>query len=352
MAREGEFTIIDGEKASLLNVRKWLIPTLACLVVALLATAVCIILANKMPNFKPYFKDLGKRIYKYKRIYLYLLPLFGMLAVFIYYPVVWGFALAFQRYKNGVFVEWVFLDNFIDVFKNEYFLSSVGNMFVFLVTDILKALVMPVVIAELLLSMRSQKSQYAARVMMYIPGILPGVATMLLWRYGIYGAGGLLNTFFGGIGLEKWATHDFLGSESTALPSLIFMGFPWVGSYLIVYGALSGIPASYKEAARLEGCPGWKMIFFIDLPMIFAQLKYLFVTSFIGSMQDFNRVYLTTEGGPGNATYVPALELYYNINRFYNYGNAAAMGIFLFVIIFVCSKFFLKVKKQNDEGVI
>ncbi|MBQ7879888.1 MAG: sugar ABC transporter permease, partial [Clostridia bacterium] len=108
----------------------------------------------------------------------------------------------------------------------------------------------------------------------------------------------------------------------------------------------------YKEAARLEGCPGWKMIFFIDLPMIFAQLKYLFVTSFIGSMQDFNRVYLTTEGGPGNATYVPALELYYNINRFYNYGNAAAMGIFLFVIIFVCSKFFLKVKKQNDEGVI
>lgn len=351
MVRGGAPTIIAVEKANLLNVRKWAIPTMITAIVLLFAMATCIILANKVQGFVPYFKELGRQINKYKRIYLYLLPLFGLLAVFIYYPVVWGLAIAFQRYKNGVFVEWVFLDNFIDVFTNDYFLSSVKNMLTFLVTDLLKALIVPVIVAELLLAIKSEKSQYAARVLMYVPGILPGVATMLLWRYGIYGGGGVLNSVCASLGLEKWATHDFLGSESTALGSLIFMGFPWVGSYIIVYGALTGIPESYKEAARLEGCPGWKMLFYIDLPMIFAQLKYIFITSFIGSIQDFNRVYLTTEGGPGNATYVPALELYFNINRFYNYGNAAAMGIFLFVIIFICSMFFFNFKKQREEGV-
>ena len=70
---------------------------------------------------------------------------------------------------------------------------------------------------------------------------------------------------------------------------------------------MTGISVSYFEAAELDGCTGMKRIFLIDIPMIRPQLKFMFITSFISSIQDFNRVYLTTEGGTGKATYNTAL---------------------------------------------
>lgn len=58
------------------------------------------------------------------------------------------------------------------------------------------------------------------------------------------------------------------------------MGFPFVGSYLIFYGALMNVPSSYYEAAELDGCALWKRIFIIDIPMISAQIKYVFILAF------------------------------------------------------------------------
>ncbi|GHU99124.1 hypothetical protein FACS1894211_03990 [Clostridia bacterium] len=298
------------------------------------------------------FRGLGKGMYKSKKYYLMLLPAFAFLAVFVYYPVAWGFSIAFQRYENGVFAEWVGFANFAGIFKNTYFTGGIKNMLLFLVTDLLKATIMPVLIAELIISMRSKRSQYWSRILMYIPGILPGVASTLIWVTGIYGSGGLMNQIFGAFGSAEYASFNFLGSVKTAMPSLIFMGFPWVGSYIIIYGALMSIPPSLYEAAKLDGCGRFRRVFAIDLPMIFAQMKYLFVTTFVGSMQDFNRVYLTTEGGPMGATYVPALELFKNINNLKDYGAAAAMGIFLFVIIFTGSMVLLNVKKSKEGPMV
>ncbi|MDR1094188.1 MAG: sugar ABC transporter permease [Clostridiales bacterium] len=292
-------------------------------------------------------RDAFRGARRAKKQYLMLLPAFAFLAVFIYVPVVRGFAIAFQRFEGGMFVEWVGFANFVKVFGNAYFIRSLGNMGIFLATDLLKALIVPVFVAEVIVCLRSKRSQYAARVLMYIPGVLPGVAAMLLWRFGIYGQNGILNQLFGALGIKSLAAADFLGDPNYALGSIIMIGFPWVGGYIIVYGALMGVPESLHEAARLDGCGRFRRVFVIDLPMIFAQIKYLFITAFIGSMQDFNRVYLTTEGGPGQATYVPALELFFNINRFHDYGAAAAMGILLFIVIFTGSMLLMNIKKEK-----
>jgi raffinose/stachyose/melibiose transport system permease protein len=64
-----------------------------------------------------------------------------------------------------------------------------------------------------------------------------------------------------------------------------------------------------------------------------SQIKLLLILAFIGSVQEFQLIFLTTGGGPGNVTYTPALELYYNATRFSNFGLASAMGTFLFLII-------------------
>lgn len=275
------------------------------------------------------------KINKNKIVYLYLLPVFALLLLFCYYPIVWGLTLSFQNYMPGIRQDFVAFENFTELFRNTEFWRSFGNMTIFLVGDILKALIPPVLVAETLHALISKKTQYWARFVMYIPGILPGVAATLLWKDGILGTDGVISQLFGSLGIEKFSQWAWLGNSSTAKWALLFMGFPWVGQYLIYYGALSSVPSSLYEAADLEGCSWFKRIVYIDLPMIAAQIKYVLVTTFIGSVQNFSRVYLTTNGAFD--TNIPSLELYNSITKHQNYGAAATMGFILFAIIFVIS---------------
>jgi len=180
---------------------------------------------------------------------------------------------------------------------------------------------------------------------MFIPGILPGVAGTLLWTTGILGPGGVLNQILEGFGIMADSSWAWLANESTAKWGLIFMGFPWVGSYLIYYGALQGISPSYYEASEMDGCGWFRRMWSIDIPMIAPQLKYIFITSFIGSVQDFGRVYLTTKGAYD--TNIPALQLYLNISEYQNYGEAAAMGIIILVV--VLGVVIMNFKGRKDE---
>jgi ABC-type sugar transport system permease subunit len=217
---------------------------------------------------------------------------------------------------------------------------------IFIISLIL--VIAPIFFAELIIAMRSKASQYWTRVALYLPGILPGVAGMLVWKDGILGHNGLINSFLRVVGLGHLAT-PWLGTEQTAIWALIFIGFPFIGSYIIFYGALIGVPDSLFDAAKIDGCSWWRRIISIDIPLISPQIKYVFVVSFISSVQNFSLVYLTTMGGPGHATYTPILELYYNMTKFQQYGVAAAMGVFLFIVIFGATIMNLRIQTAQDK---
>lgn len=276
--------------------------------------------------------------------YTFILPTFVLLGLFMYVPAVWGLILSFFDYVPGVYTRPVGFANFVAVLKDPFFTGGIGNMFIFLVTDLIKALVPAVLIAELILALNSKKAQYWVRVLIYIPGILPGVAVLLIWTKGIYGDMGLLNSIvelFGGRGT------DWLGNDKTALMSLVMIGLPWVGQYILFYGALMSVPESYKESAKLDGCSWLKSILYIDFPMIRPQLKYVFIITFITSIQDFGRVYMTT--GQTSATNIPALQMYMTLNSGSGYGRAAAMGMLLFIIVFGATLVNLKAQKTESS---
>ena len=276
--------------------------------------------------------------------YTFILPTFVLLGLFMYVPAVWGLILSFCDYVPGVYTRPVGFANFVAVLKDPFFTGGIGNMLIFLVTDLIKALVPAVLIAELILALNSKKAQYWVRVLIYIPGILPGVAVLLIWTKGIYGDMGLLNSIvelFGGRGT------DWLGNDKTALMSLVMIGLPWVGQYILFYGALMSVPESYKESAKLDGCSWLKSILYIDFPMIRPQLKYVFIITFITSIQDFGRVYMTT--GQTSATNIPALQMYMTLNSGSGYGRAAAMGMLLFIIVFGATLVNLKAQKTESS---
>lgn len=319
--------------------------TIVLTVVAALVLTVAAVMCFEKGEKK--VKHVAWELGKNKDVYLFLIPTFALLAVFNYYTMVKGFSLAFQNYMPGVKAEFIGFANFVSVFQNVEFWSSTGNMVIFLITDILKALIPPFIIAEVIHSVNSRKAQYVSRFLMFLPGILPGVAGSLLWMDGIFGTDGLVSQMFALLGVEQLSTVNWLGNADTAKWALVMFGFPWVGNYLLFYGALRSIPDSIYDAADLDGFSWFTRLLRIDMPMIGAQMKYVFMTTFISSIQNFSRVFITTNGAFD--TNIPALVLYQNITTHQNYGVASAMGLVLFVFIFGMAAYSMKSKKQAED---
>jgi ABC-type sugar transport system permease subunit len=87
----------------------------------------------------------------------------------------------------------------------------------------------------------------------------------------------------------------------------------------------------------------------MHLPLLMGQFKLLMILTFITGIQDFNGILILTGGGPLDSTYVPGLEMYYNITRFSNKGFAAAIGVVLFVAILIVTIIQLRFVRTTTE---
>ena len=289
--------------------------------------------------------------------YLMLAPSIVLILIFNYYNVFQAFYYAFTDWSLSTRtmreVNFIGFDNFVKMFNEGYFLLGVKNLLILMVTGFAKLLTVPVFLAELVFAMRtltgkSSRRRYWFRLLLVVPMVVPGVVSTLMWKNIFDPNIGALNSFLDLIGKSEWK-HSWLGDPSTALWSVVAMGFPWVNSFafLVFYGGLINIPEDLFEAAKVDGSnPVWNF-FHIHLPLISPQIKMLLITTFIGSVQDYGGVYLLTQGGPGTATYVPGLELYYAATKFGQYGYACAMGLVMFIVILIGSMLNLRIKTQE-----
>lgn len=301
-----------------------------------------------------------RAIYRHKAAYLMLLPSIVLILIFNYYNVFQAFYYAFTDWSQATRtmreVQFVGFDNFRRIFTEGYFLLGVKNLLIMMAASFIKLLTVPLLLAELVFAMRtrtgeSSRRRYWFRLLLVLPMVVPGVVSTLMWK-NIYDPNiGALNALLKSVGLESWQ-RVWLGDEATALWAIIFMGFPWVNSFafLVFYGGLINIPEDLFEAAKVDGSnPAWNF-FHIHLPLISPQLKMLIITTFISSVQDYGGVMLLTAGGPGTATYVPGLELYYAATRFGQYGYACAMGVLMFIVILAGSLLNLKIRTEEALG--
>jgi ABC-type sugar transport system permease subunit len=216
-------------------------------------------------------------------------------------------------------------------------------MFFFLFWDLFTALLPPLIFAFFLTIMRNKNYSAAMRTLLFIPGIIPGVATTLIWKTGIYGEFGVLNALIKALDGEP---VKFLAQTNITKWSLVLMGFPYVGSYLIFYGAMMNVPDSYYEAAELDGITVIKRFVFIDVPLIFAQIKYVMIMTFIASVQNFGRIYMVTHGSWGTKT--PIFTMYQSVLDG-NYGLASAYATILFIFLFAATVVNFRSQRRDNE---
>jgi raffinose/stachyose/melibiose transport system permease protein len=166
-------------------------------------------------------------------------------------------------------------------------------------------------------------------VLFFIPLLLSSAAIAITYK-------ALLDPNFGlGAGLHlSLLTQDWLGEPTLAMAVIIFVvSWQYIPFHTLIYqGAVRQIPRSMYEAAQLDGAGRVRMFFSITLP----QLKYTIITSstlmIVGSLVFFDLIFVLTEGGPGDATRVLALDMYKRGFQANLMGQASGIAVILVVL--------------------
>jgi ABC-type sugar transport system permease subunit len=291
-------------------------------------------------------------LYKHRIAYILLAPTLILLAVFSYYPAYIALTRAFTDWsRNQSYVtdiSFIGLDNFRLMLEEGYFLIGLKNLGIIIATTFLKVLTVPLLVAKLVFAMLGNRARYWYRFLFVVPMVVPGVVSALMWVQIYDPTIGLINQTLLALGLDNWV-RVWLGDASTAIWAVVFMGFPFIDAFafLVYYGGLINIPSELFEAAKVDGSNPIRDFTRIQLPLLTPQFKLLIVLSFIGAIQNFTGILLLTSGGPGSATYVPGLELYYNATRFGRYGYACALGVVMFIAIMLGTLINLRIKSNE-----
>jgi ABC-type sugar transport system permease subunit len=281
--------------------------------------------------------------------YLFLLPTFVLLGLFFYYPTALSAYYSVTTFSLRGATEFVGLDNYVQILTNDfYFRVGIWNMIILIVTGILKTITVPLLVAELIFWLRNSVHQYIFRTLFVLPTVVPALVFILLWQQ-VYDPNiGLLNQLLSAVGLEEWRTA-WLGNERTALWAIVGIGFPWIDAFafLILLGGLLNINSEYFDAAKIDGANRWQTFLRIDLPLLAPQLRLLTFFAVTGVITGFAGILLLTRGGPGTATYVPALQMYLRIASG-DYGYASAIGFILFLVTMVATLVVLRLGRRNE----
>ncbi|MEU5330450.1 carbohydrate ABC transporter permease [Streptomyces parvus] len=267
-------------------------------------------------------------------------------ALFSWYPMIREFFLAFQKTENGQ-VSWAGLDNLRTVVNDPVFWQAWRNTLLFTVLALVFGFLVPFVVALVINEFRHGKGYL--RLLVYLPVMLPPVASVLLFKY-LYDPGyGLLNELIGFFGLPE---QQWLQDPDTSMLSVV-VASTWMnmgGAALIYLAALQGIPGELYEAAELDGAGLLRKIWHVTIPQTRLILSLMLLMQIISTMQVFVEPFLLTGGaGPEGSTTTVVYLIYQYAFNFNNYGAAAALGLLLLVLLAGFSAAYVKLSRAENE---
>ena len=291
----------------------------------------------------------GKKRKVQWKAYLYILPAFVLFAIFLGAPAVQTAQYSLFKWNGIGPSTWVGLQNYAELFTDPVLRSSFlhAGVLIFFYAAI------PIVLALFLTAIISRganlKGMSLFRTMLFLPQVVASVVVATIW-VAIYSPDGLLNQLLRLVGLDS-LTRAWLGDFDTALPAVGLIG-SWLGIGLCLVLFLSGvanIQPELFEAARIDGAGPVGEFFSITLPALRGQIAVALTLTVVAALKTFDLVYITTRGGPGTSTTLPAFEAY---NRAFNtgkVGSAAAVAILLTAIILIITVLIQKIQPDEVE---
>ena len=277
-------------------------------------------------------------------IIVFLLPALALYSLFVLYPIVQSARYSLYDWNGfGPLSDFVGLDNFRTVFRDTRFRQALTHNGLIVVLSLVVQLPAALLLAQLLNA--KIKGRAVMRTVFFAPYVLSEVVTGVVWRQ-ILRPNGLLDQSMDGVGLGGW-TQGWLSDPDVVLFVLFFViSWKYFGFHMILMLAgLQQIPDELMEAAEIDGASAWAKFRYVTLPLLMPTVRVSVFLSVIGALQIFDLVWVTTKGGPLDASSTMSTYLY---DRFRDsrFGVASAASIVIFalclVVAFLYQRFALK----------
>jgi ABC-type sugar transport system permease subunit len=283
-------------------------------------------------------------------IFLSLLPVLLILAVFRVYPIAMALWRSFTNWDGLYRSDWIGLRNYVRFVTDGSFWMIMRNT-LFLLINVPLQVFIGLVVALLLYERVAGWRFY--RSVVYIPQIISAVIIGFLFKI-FFGYNGPINTVLKAIGLESLAIEWF-GNSYTALAVIVFsiVWFSIGWQAIVLLGGMSAIPQSVFEAAVIDGANYWQRAFKIVIPMLVRVMEFAIIASMVWTLtQLFPFLYAMTRGGPGYETATLDYMIYmksFGLGFGSDFGLASAIAVMLLVLVLALTMIEMRVANRADD---
>lgn len=290
------------------------------------------------------------RLLRRAEVYVLLLPMLLLMAVFVYLPILANIRFSFYRWSSLSPV-WTYVGgaNYARLFGDPLFWSALQHNLVYALVSLLVQVGFGLVLAALLEApLFSRRLSGFFRVALFVPSILPITVIGLLWQL-IYQPGfGLLNALLEAVGLGGLA-RAWLGEEGSALLSVVAVSqWQWTGYIAVLFVvAIRAIPRELYEAAEIDGAGLVRQFFAITVPSVRQTTFVMVMITIFGAIKVFDIVWVMTGGGPNDSSHTLGTYMYRSAFQADAVGYGAAVAVVMLALSAVFGLLNLWVRREG-----
>jgi raffinose/stachyose/melibiose transport system permease protein len=285
-------------------------------------------------------------------IALFLLPALGLYALFVLLPIAQAVRYSLFRW-NGLkpLTDFVGLANYQRALADPVFTGAISHNLLVIVLSL--AVQIPFALGLALMLNRRFRGRALLRLVFFAPYVISEVITAVVWSLMLQ-PDGLADRVLGAVGLGSLYQPWLANPDTVMLALFVIISWKYFGFHMILLLAgLQGIPHELNEAAAIDGASRRQAIRFITLPLLGPTLRVSVFLSIIGSLQLFDLVWVTTGGGPVNASNTMATYMLDWGFRRFQLGYGSAVAVILFVLAFIVALAYQRfVLRRDVEGAL
>lgn len=271
--------------------------------------------------------------------WLFILPAFAGILIFIIIPVLCSFGLSFCKWDLINPIQFVGVENYRVIFTEPLFFKILVNTIVFAFATSVFGVIIPLILA-CILNTKIRGAEFFKSAY-FLPFITPMIVIGIIWEW----------IFDPNIGLLANVLNihiNWLYDTNFAMPALIIVSvWKLIGYNMVIFlSAMSGISNSIFEAAKIDGAGVLQTFKNVTVPMLSSAIFFVVIITAISSFQVFDLIYLMTQGGPLDSTNVLVYAIYKNAFEYFNIGKASAIAYVLFAIILVLTLIQWRLRKK------
>ncbi len=280
-----------------------------------------------------------------KKAIPFILPGIAVTALLIIYPLFYIISMSFSENAIGQ-SGFAGLTNYLRLFKNPMFTSSIWNTLVWTLGTVIPAFLIGFILA-LLVNRRGMRIKGVFRSLIFVAWIIPGVVKATAWKWLFTTDGGMINHLLMSIGvIEKEIA--WLSSPQYAMLSVIIVQVWACAPYvmLMMTAGLQQLPRDLYESAELDGAGWFKKLWYITLPMLKDVSFICILMLLVWAINEFSLIFIMTSGGQNTTT---LSILVYNQFQVLNINSASASAVMQLLITMIFAALYVKfvIKEEN-----